>query len=65
MGRKLRRKPHADNPLIDEMGGTGALARKCGLTTQAISKWRSEGIPKAWRRFLATQYPSLFVRDHK
>jgi DNA-binding transcriptional regulator YdaS (Cro superfamily) len=39
---------------IDALGGTGAVAALCGLHKSSVSQWRRRGIPKAWKRFLAT-----------
>lgn len=43
---KAKIKKH--NMLIDEMGGTNALARQLDLKKQTVSSWRRDGIPKAW-----------------
>ena len=49
-----------DNVLIDRYGGNCALARRVGITSQAISRWRKNGIPKPWRMYLLAVYPDLF-----
>lgn len=34
---------------IDKLGGTGAVARLCGITPGAVSLWKARGeIPRAW-----------------
>lgn len=35
--------------LIDRFGGTGAVARRFGVTSQAVSQWKRAGIPRPWR----------------
>ena len=46
--------------LIDAIGGTSKVADICGLTTGAISQWRTKGIPKPWLKFFAKAYPKAF-----
>lgn len=59
--------------IIDALGGTGAVAEICGLTTGAISQWRGEGkygrrytaeegIPKPWLMFFEQRNPELFEK---
>ncbi len=33
------------NEVIDALGGTGETARQCDKSEQAVSNWRSRGIP--------------------
>jgi DNA-binding transcriptional regulator YdaS (Cro superfamily) len=35
------------NKIIDDMGGTSAVARLFGVTPGAVTQWRSKGIPSA------------------
>jgi len=50
-----------DNRLIDALGGTSKTAALCaGITPQAVSQWRSGGIPKAWKQFLELKRPDVF-----
>lgn len=54
-------KDHTDDSdLIDAYGGTTKVAGLCGLTSGAISQWRTNGIPKAWREFLRLARPKVF-----
>jgi len=46
--------------LIDEMGGTGAVASLCDISSQAVSKWRKSGIPAPWLKYFQLQRPELF-----
>jgi len=41
---------HPDDALIEELGGTGAVARLCEITAGSVSEWRAKGIPTP-RRF--------------
>lgn len=38
--------------VIDGLGGTSAVAKLCGLTNSAVSQWRNNGIPRAWKMVL-------------
>lgn len=52
--------PNDDSSLIDALGGTGRVAALCGLTAGAVSQWRGNGMPKAWREFLRLARPAVF-----
>jgi hypothetical protein len=39
----------ADNDLIDELGGTLAVATLCEVSEAAVSQWRRHGVPKQRR----------------
>ena len=41
-----------DHELIDSLGGTAAVAQICGITPQAVSQWKRNGIPKSVSRLL-------------
>lgn len=49
-----------DSSLIDALGGTGRVAALCGVTAGAVSQWRGNGMPKAWREFLRLARPTVF-----
>ncbi|GAB3109918.1 hypothetical protein GCM10027288_23420 [Bordetella tumbae] len=49
-----------DGDLIDALGGTSEVARLCDLTTGAVSQWRTNGIPRAWKKFLRLAKPRIF-----
>lgn len=38
-----------DNNLLNKLGGTSEVARTCKLHRSAVSHWRKNGIPRAWR----------------
>lgn len=54
---------HMSNPqavfLIDKLGGTAEVARLCRVSSQAVSKWRRDGIPDARRMYLLAIRPDL------
>lgn len=49
--------------IIDKFGGTVAVARICNVSSQAVSKWRNEGIPEARLMYLKLLKPELFQQD--
>ena len=49
-----------DSDLIDALGGTSEVARLCDLTTGAVSQWRTNGIPRAWKKFFRLARPQIF-----
>lgn len=51
------------NVVIDRLGGTGAVARICGIRDASVSGWRTSknGIPKPWVKFLRVMYPEAFL----
>jgi hypothetical protein len=51
-----------DNQLIDALGGTSEVAKLCGgITPQAVSQWRSKGVPKSWRLFIQIKRPDVYA----
>lgn len=53
------------NKIIDELGGTAAIAELFGISDAAVSKWRVTGIPKARLMYLEVKYPELMKKCHK
>ena len=51
---------HTDSVIIDKLGGTSKVAELCRVSSQAVSKWRREGIPPARRMFLELVLPEAF-----
>ena len=51
--------------IIDGLGGTSVVARLCGLTTGAVSQWRTSptGIPRPWVKFFEAIRPDLFGKE--
>lgn len=52
---------HTDAGVIDALGGTGATAALCDVTSQAVSQWRRNGIPHARRMYLRVLRPEAFA----
>lgn len=51
--------------LIDDLGGTSAVAAVFGIAPASVSDWRTKGIPKARRQTLALLYPDKVPADWK
>jgi len=49
--------------IIDELGGTTAVAELCKVTPQAVSQWREDGIPPARLMFIKVVRPDLWGKD--
>ncbi len=52
-----------DNWVIDELGGTSAVARIFDIKPASVSEWRKDGIPKPRRQYLQLFRPSLFKKS--
>lgn len=50
------------NLIIDSLGGTNEVARTCQVTAQAVSQWRTDGIPQARMMFLKILRPDVFEK---
>lgn len=48
--------------IIDELGGTVAVAALFRLTKGAIAQWRDKGIPEARLMYLRVAHPELFEK---
>lgn len=53
-------KEHSE--IIDRLGGTCATARLFKVTSQAVSKWRNEGIPSYRIDYLELLRPDVIRR---
>lgn len=49
------------NRIIDDLGGTNAVARMFDIEPPSVSDWRKTGIPKARLMYLKLARPDLFV----
>lgn len=55
----------SENDIINRLGGTTEVARICEVTKQAVSQWRTNGIPKAQRKYLRAIRPEAFEEPVK
>lgn len=53
------------NIIIDELGGTNAVADLCHVTKGAVSQWRNDGIPEARLMYLKLARPDVFKKFEK
>lgn len=53
------------NKIIDDLGGTSAVAEMCNVTTGAVSQWRHDGIPEARLMYLKLLRPDVFGTNKK
>lgn len=51
---------HSDSSIIDALGGNTKVAELCEISSQAVSKWRREGIPQARLMYLRLARPEAF-----
>jgi hypothetical protein len=47
--------------IIDALGGTAEVARLCDISSQAVSQWRTNGIPRAQMKYLRAVRPEAFA----
>lgn len=52
--------PHPDSILIDQLGGPTLIASWFEISPQAVSMWRSTGIPRSRRMYLELKHPEVF-----
>ena len=56
---------HSHSSIIDALGGNARVAEICNISSQAVSKWRREGIPEARLMYLRLLRPDLFEHEQK
>ncbi|MCA8492582.1 Cro/CI family transcriptional regulator [Burkholderia arboris] len=56
-----KRDPYACQ-LIDELGGTSAVANLFEIDPGAVSQWRRNGIPKPRMQYLRLARPDVFLK---
>lgn len=49
------------NQIIAELGGPSKVGGLCDISSQAVSQWKKNGIPKGHKNFLKSIRPDLFV----
>jgi hypothetical protein len=47
--------------LIDDLGGASAIAEQYGLKANAVSNWRSRGVPWRYRPMLAERAKQMAI----
>lgn len=50
-----------DKDIIKRLGGTTKVAELCEVTKQAVSQWKTNGIPKTQRKYLRAVRPEAFT----
>lgn len=51
---------HIHSSIIDALGGNSVVAGLCKISSQAVSKWRREGIPEGRLMYLKLLRPDVF-----
>jgi len=51
------------NLAIDALGGTNKVAELCGVSPQAVSQWRTDGMPQARLMYLRLLRPDAFADE--
>lgn len=51
---------HPHSEIINRLGGNGAVAKLCKVTSQAVSKWRRDGFPSYREDYLRLARPEAF-----
>jgi len=57
--------PMSDSKIIDELGGTSAVAKLFEVKPASVSEWRTKGIPKARLQTLKLLRPDLFQQEQR
>ena len=69
MKKKAKQKVRLDVPMsnrvIDGLGGNAAVSELCEVSSQAVSQWRTEGIPKPRLMFLRERFKDLPLMQEK
>ncbi|HAF43464.1 MAG TPA: Rha family transcriptional regulator [Gallionellaceae bacterium] len=55
----------SDSKIIDELGGTSAVAKLFEVKPASVSEWRTKGIPKARLQTLKLLRPDLFQQEQR
>ena len=58
----LKAKQAEADRIIDAMGGTVAVCELFGITSGAVSQWRTDGIPDARMFSIRLMRPDLFEK---
>ena len=65
--KKLNKQRRLDPAfsVIEELGGTSAVARICGVTPSSASEWKTEGISRGYFMFLREKFANLPIMREK
>lgn len=55
--KSISKHPHS--LIIDDLGGTAAVAKIFSIKNPSVSKWRNTGIPAARLMYLKKAYPKI------
>ena len=58
------KSPRTDAQIIEDLGGTYAVAAICDVKPPSVSEWKKTGIPKARRQYLELLKPEVFNQPH-
>jgi hypothetical protein len=56
----MNTKTQDPNLIIERLGGTVKTAELCDVSNQAVSQWRTDGIPRARIMYLRVVRPDVF-----
>jgi len=59
--KKTRELNQEHSSIIDQLGGTGAVAQIFDVSAPTVSIWRKTQIPKARMMYLKLAYPGMFA----
>lgn len=63
VNKSIKKHPHSS--IIDDLGGTAAVAKIFSIKNPSVSKWRNQGIPHARLMYLRVKYPKIFKGEDK
>lgn len=56
-----RTPPEVAKQIIERLGGTGAVAKMCGIADASVSGWKTNGISELRTEFLRNRRPDVFA----
>ena len=63
--KQRRLDPAFSARVIEELGGTSAVAHMCGVTPSSASEWKTEGISRGYFMFLRERFANLPIMREK
>ena len=62
--RPKRLSARLSSRVVEELGGTAALASMCGVRPSSVSDWKRTGIPRPWVLYLRERFkPHPVMRE--